>query len=180
MVWFLHTSFILIVAQHCSWYYFMMCPHGDCASTSTFSWALVRKNPSWMSCHLRACWRDVFSPFFQFSRKCLFMRFLFVWCHWSLCLQPLSYKPINSQRSTDHLHTVVVLLYLSHNLSTTLNAVLCSECGMFPNRPTYFKVLDIAVFWLTKFKHIFYVYEAFLWYKHERIYALKMGVLPCR
>jgi hypothetical protein len=92
-------------------------------------------------------------------------------------------NPINGQRClgwrTIYPCTCSDPSLLSHNLSTTLNTVLCSwlvGCatvqllGCRRSRFLHHKV------------HTFLsnICVALLWYKHERIYALEMGILPRR
>ena len=95
--------------------------------------AVVRKKTSRMSFHLMAkrwsFWHDIFSPFFfQFSRKCLFRHFFFVWT--SLCLQPLFCNPVNCRISLDWkticpcTHSGLSPFILSHPVNNTERCVV--------------------------------------------------------
>ena len=72
-VWSFNTRFVLVVIQHNRWSYFAMCLLDDGASTSTSSWAVVRKWTSRTSFHLMAKrWSRlhvIFSPFFNFAEN---------------------------------------------------------------------------------------------------------------
>jgi hypothetical protein len=99
-VWSVHTNFVLIVVQHCSWFYFMMCLHDDRALTSTSSWAVVRKKTLQMSFHLMANrwshWHDFFLPFFIFPEDaCFCISLLFdITVPTSFVLQPHKWSKI--------------------------------------------------------------------------------------
>ena len=154
-VWSVHTNFVLIVVQHCSWFYFMMCLHDDRALTSTSSWAVVRKKTLQMSFHLMANrwshWHDFFCLFSFFQKMLVFA---FLYCLTSLCLHPLSYNPINGRRSSDHVHTVVHPFYfVTQPLNNTECHVVFWVGGMCLS--VYFQVVDVAAFCLTEFKHFY-------------------------
>lgn len=118
LVWSVHNTFTLTVAQHCRCFYFMMCPHVDGTPTSISSWALVKTKTSQTSSHLIAKrwfhWGDFFLPFFQFSRKCLFTHFFSLWhyCAYTLCLTgPKMFESLFTGVPSVHVHTLVLPFY---------------------------------------------------------------------
>jgi hypothetical protein len=116
LVWSLHT---ILVVQHCSWFYFKMCSPLDVgASTSTSSWAVVRKNTSGMSFHWMAKrWShycDIFRLFSVLQKNvCLGTSFLLdITVPTAFVLQPHKWSKIfGTGEPAIDVHTVTLPFY---------------------------------------------------------------------
>ena len=151
-VWSVHTSFILLVVQHGSWFYFMI---------STPSWWCLNKY-IFMSTGLEKCITDVLpldgqeviqlACFISPENACLGFS---VWCQCacSLCLtSPWMVEDLWTEEPSVQWHTVTHPFYfVTQPVNNTKHCVVFWVGGICPI--IYFQVVDIATFCLTTFKH---------------------------
>ena len=127
-------------------------------------------------------WCNIFSPFFSFPENAsLGISFLLdITVPTAFVLQPHKWLKIFGLENHLSMYRQWPFPFiLSHNLSTKLKAMLCSEvvgCARYicPGcRHCCFLPHKVQTF-------LFHICGAFLWYKHVRMYTLEMGILPCR
>ena len=159
----LHTNFILVV-QHCSWFYFMMCPLWRwCLNKYTFMGSGLEKDlmdvlP--LDGHKGSRWRDILSPFFSFPENaCWGISFLLdITVPTSFVLQPHKWSKIFGLEN--HLCMYTQWPYSFYFITQPVNNTECHIVlwvgRMCPS--IYFQVVDVAAFCLTKFKHFYSIF----------------------
>jgi len=164
LVWSVHNTFTLTVAQQCRCFYFMMCPHVDCTPTSISSWAMVKRKTTRTPSHLIAKrwfhWGDFFFAFFPVFQKMLVYAFLFSLT--LLCLHPVSYRPKNVWKSF-HWSTICPCTYTGPSLLFCLTT-------WWHWKPS--EMMGCATFCLTKFEHFYSIFVEIFFDMNMKEYTL--------